>query len=263
MENKYVPKPRKDLKGKKFGRLSVLEMDIEASINSLEKKGKRSIYWICSCDCGVTKTILGENLTSGNTMSCGCYNKEQSVKTIKKANKKHNIYEFGEEFGVVFATNTGKEFYFDLEDYDKIKQYTWSEDNRGYARTSLQENGNRQTIKLHKLITDTNNLQIVDHINQNKADNRKQNLRITTQQQNVLNSPKQSNNTSGIIGVSFRTNCSKWVASITYNKEKYYLGAYIEKEDAIIARLNAEIKYFGYENSQQKHLFEKYSIKYN
>ena len=66
----------KDLIGKKFGKLTVLERD-------LNKKGNGA-YWICQCDCGTIKTIRGSNLTASNnpTRSCGCLAKEKAKQKI-------------------------------------------------------------------------------------------------------------------------------------------------------------------------------------
>lgn len=61
----------KDLTGKKFGRLTVIERN--------GHKG-RVISWLCKCDCGNEITISVSNLTSGNTKSCGCYRSELAEK---------------------------------------------------------------------------------------------------------------------------------------------------------------------------------------
>jgi len=62
-----------DLTGKKFGRLTVLEVDTTS--NSGKKK------WLCTCECGKTISIIGSNLVSGNSKSCGCYKSEKLAKT--------------------------------------------------------------------------------------------------------------------------------------------------------------------------------------
>lgn len=59
-----------DLKGKRFGRLVVLEY-------AGEGKGRGASKWRCICDCGVEKVILGKSLRSGVTLSCGCYHLER------------------------------------------------------------------------------------------------------------------------------------------------------------------------------------------
>ena len=71
-----------DLRGQRFGRLVVIDKDIEIS-----KKKKRS-YWLCQCDCGNQKVIRHTNLTTGETISCGCYAKEiSSLEHIVIANE--------------------------------------------------------------------------------------------------------------------------------------------------------------------------------
>lgn len=62
-----------DLSGQKFGRLTVLELDIKKT------KETNHTYWICRCDCGKTLSVWASNLKNGNTQSCGCYWSEQTV----------------------------------------------------------------------------------------------------------------------------------------------------------------------------------------
>ena len=74
-----------DLKGQKFGRLTVLERD--------GNKGHEPT-WKCVCECGNFTTVIGAELRKGNTTSCGCYAKEVTSKRMKgKAphNKRHNM----------------------------------------------------------------------------------------------------------------------------------------------------------------------------
>ena len=67
-------------------------------------------------------------------------------------------------------------------------------------------------------------------------------------------------NTSGVIGVSLYKPTQKWHAEIQYNKMPMSLKYYDNKDDAIRARLEAEIQYYGYDNAPQRHLFEQYNI---
>lgn len=73
----------KSLVGQRFDRLVVLERAKERRTPS----GTPKIYWVCKCDCGTIKEVAGLKLKSGNTRSCGCYNKE----TRKTAAKKHGL----------------------------------------------------------------------------------------------------------------------------------------------------------------------------
>lgn len=126
----------------------------------------------------------------------------------------------------------------DKDDYNLVKDYKWCLDKNGYVKNSKQK-------YLHRTITRETTL-YVDHINGNKLDNRKSNLRVCSNADNLKNRVKlPSSNTSGILGVRYRSDRSKWYAEIQVNNKKIRLGSYIDKEDAIKARLEAEIKYFG------------------
>ena len=125
----------------------------------------------------------------------------------------------------------------DKDDYNLTKEYKWCLDKNGYVKNSKQE-------YLHRIIT-RETISYVDHINGNKLDNRKSNLRICSNADNLKNRVKlPSNNTSGILGVRYRADRSKWYAEIQVNNKRIRLGSYIDKEDAVRARLEAEIKYF-------------------
>ena len=86
----------------------------------------------------------------------------------------------------------------------------------------------------------------VDHINGNRSDNRWENLRESTRQENARNRAVISkSNTSGVTGVLWRKLSNKWQARIMVDNRDISLGFYKEKQDAIDARKNAEEKYFG------------------
>lgn len=99
-------------------------------------------------------------------------------------------------------------------------------------------------IELHRWIMGEPNGEIVDHINGDTLDNRKSNLRITTNGSNIRKGKIRTNNKSGITGVRFRKERNRWVASIKVNYKKINLGSFKNKEDAIKARREAEKKYY-------------------
>lgn len=61
----------KNLTGQRFGRLTALSMTEKSHVDSSGKS--HGTRWLCRCDCGVEKTVLGASLTRGHTSSCGCY----------------------------------------------------------------------------------------------------------------------------------------------------------------------------------------------
>ena len=125
----------------------------------------------------------------------------------------------------------------DLEYVDLVKKYKWSLANGGYVH-------NPKVSYLHRFIMNPPENMVVDHINHNKLDNRKCNLRICTQHQNNMNSGKRKN-LSGVTGVHWCRTNNKWVAQIRINGKGHTLGYFNTIEEAIEARRQAEIEYFG------------------
>lgn len=127
----------------------------------------------------------------------------------------------------------------DLDDVDKINEYKWSLDGKGYVRTR-----GKKSISIHRIIMDCNDKDlVVDHINHNILDNRKENLRITSQSKNNMNKIIQSNNTSGFTGVYEQNGL--WCVQIKINEKTIPVGSYNKFEDAVKVRKEAENKYFG------------------
>lgn len=127
----------------------------------------------------------------------------------------------------------------DLDDIARVKQHKWSYHN-GYVI-------NRKfNLSLHRFIMNNpSDDVIIDHINRNPLDNRKCNLRPCSSQENCMNKGIQSNNSSGFPGVSYKKDKNKWKAYISINRRQIYLGYFDCIEDAIKARKQAEIDYFG------------------
>lgn len=153
-------------------------------------------------------------------------------------NKKYNTFDLSGNCGIGYTSN-GYKFYFDKEDFDKIKDYCWYKGSKGY----LLANINHTSIRLHRLLLNEPNLPI-DHINHKVNDNRKCNLRVCTYSENNYNRRIQSNNTSGVVGICWHNKSKKWFARITVNKETISLGLFDDLEEAKEARKKAEVKYF-------------------
>ena len=78
----------------------------------------------------------------------------------------------------------------------------------------------------------------IDHINHDKADNRIENLREATNQQNQFNKPKSKYSKSNYKGISFHKKSNKWLAQININKVNTYLGIFDTEEEAALAYQN-------------------------
>lgn len=217
-----------DLTGKRFGQLEVLE-------KSISDKRNGNTRWYCKCDCGNFCIADKQQLKTGRTKSCGCYRR----KRLGKENRKYNTYDLYNEFCVGYD-DSGKEFYFDISDYYKIKDFYWYVDSCG--RVSTATNG--KNIRLHKVITDTTS-EIIDHADHNPSNNQRCNLRISDKQTNGINRPCNKNNRLGVKGVSLTSNSKKYIARIMVNGRTIHLGCFDNIDDAKKARQEAEKKYFG------------------
>lgn len=166
---------------------------------------------------------------------------------IRKHPHGFNSYDLdSKEYGIGYTKN-GSIFFFDKEDFPLISQYTWTNDARGYMTTSYcDDNGKRCFIKMHRLVLGVTDPKIsVDHIHHNHADNRKSELRIVSQQENIYNSQIRKDNKSGHTGVHYDAAHGKWRARIEVNGKRIHLGFFLNEADAISARKNAEEIYFG------------------
>lgn len=130
----------------------------------------------------------------------------------------------------------------DDEDWDRIKNYSWClHADKQYVGGRV-ENG--KMVLLHRFIMNVSSDMKIDHINHNTFDNRKENLRICTQAQNMWNAKHRGSNT-GIRGIHFRKKVGNYQVDITSYGKRVYLGVYPTIEEAIIVRKTAEFKYHG------------------
>ena len=234
-----------DLTGQRFGRLTV----IKRAENYISPKGQHQTQWLCKCDCGNETIVLGCSLKKKAVISCGCFAKEISYKQGKLA-KRYNTYDLTGEYGVGY-TLSGEEFYFDLEDYDKIKDYCWYRTNYDYVIAKIPD-GSGSHIKLHNLLFP--DAQKVDHIKHINYDNRKSQLRPVTSSQNMMNRKMNKNNKSGHKGVIWNKSKNKWVAYISVNNRRYRKD-FKNFDEAVKQRDEWEEEYFGkysYDNSMKE-----------
>lgn len=198
--------------GKIFNKLKVIKFEYKDKFNNK--------HYLFECECGNKKIINIQNVKTGKTKSCGCNYKEILGKLYKKINK-YRIYK---NYVIGYTTNTNKKFYIDLEDYEKIKNISWYETKNNYI---AHKGKNKKIILLHRYIMNEPKGKIIDHINHNKNDNRKNNLRIVNYKENALN----------------RTKKPKGITKLKRNNNYYYIvqlggykGCYKKFEEALKIR---------------------------
>ena len=168
--------------------------------------------------------------------------------------------------GIVYMNASNKPeivFTFDEEDLEKVIQYTWMVMPQGYIVTKINPYNNKNMWRLHHCVLDFiyDGTIEIDHIDRNRLNNCKSNLRKVPHNVNNRNGKLRTNSgRSGYLGVNWRERDHKWVATIYKQGKRYYQGAYDNIECALIARLKAEKELFGAEYAPQRHLFKEYGI---
>ena len=223
---KYIE--HKDLTGMIFGHWKVLKF--------LEIKNSSEWVYECQCDCPnqTVKPVYERNLLKGKSLKCGkkgCFNPSPPNK------RTFNDYEEQGAITKIFY----KSFVctIDTEDLVKISSTSWrvSTDKNNDIRWTGSFDNKISAPITHALISCPKGF-VVDHINGDTSDNRKENLRVVTERQNRMNTKTFISNTSGCKGVS--KSKGKYIAYINYKKRKISLGAYLSFEEAQYARFFGE-----------------------
>jgi len=144
----------------------------------------------------------------------------------------------------------GKYAIVDVEDFERLNQYKWHCTHYGYAQRAVYDKtgkGRKQTgIYMHKLICPATKGMIVDHINRNCRDNRKANLRVATQKQNVWNRKfLRRGGKTHYNGIRWDKNRKKWQVRLTINGRRESFGYYADETEAAKAYDRVAKKYRG------------------
>ncbi len=131
----------------------------------------------------------------------------------------------------------------DDTDFAFLSQWRWRKNNKGYVVRSETVNGQRVYLNLHRVLLNALRGLYVDHINGNKLDNRRSNLRLCTQSQNQANRRLHRNNSSGFKGVTNRG--SRWHARIWVREQQIHLGYHATAYRASLVYDHAARRFFG------------------
>jgi hypothetical protein len=149
----------------------------------------------------------------------------------------------GMKYITVFSKQGNKQTIVDDEDFKKLNRYRWSFVGRGYACRGTSKEG---TIYMHRMLMKARKGQQVDHINNNKLDNCKANLRIANNFQNNVNQGLRKTNTSGYKGVYWHNQLKRWGVLIRVgNGKRLSLGTYNDPKVAAKVYNKAALKYHG------------------
>ena len=202
------------------------------------------------CSCGNKTRVTTANLKSGQKKTCEQCASKKHKRTIPVKNEYIHIDDY---YKVLL--NNNQYFYIDDIDYKTVSKHKWYISSNGYVVSNIRINGIIRYITIHRYILgliDVDRQFVVDHIDHNPKNNRRNNLRICSQSQNMMNTDLRPYNTSGVKGVFWNSERNKWMAIIWENNKKHFLGYFMQKEDAINARKEAEKMYFKEYNYKEE-----------
>lgn len=211
------------------------------------RKHKKVLETCCVCGGPKLATVEGKPYCRKHYMQL--YNHGKLLeRTIYDSNEyiEHNDYieikTFDKNGKYNGSTKIDKEY---LEEVKKYKVYIRSQKEKKYATVSSKTESGKKYF-LHRIIMGLKdiryNLDIaVDHINGDSLDNRSNNLRICTQEDNMKNIRKKNH----IVGVGWLKANKKWTARITHNYKNIHIGNYALYEEAVLARITKEKELIG------------------
>jgi HNH endonuclease/AP2 domain len=138
----------------------------------------------------------------------------------------------------------GKVALVDDADFEMLNKYKWYARKRNstfYATRAYQKN--RTNTGMHRIIMNTPKGMDTDHCDRDGLNNQRENLRVCSRSENLMNRSKFKNNTSGYKGVSWFEPSKKWQANIQFNSKQIHLGLFNTKELAYQAYIEACQKY--------------------
>ncbi len=161
-------------------------------------------------------------------------------KILERTRKDPNEIVYHKDYAEIILydkkSNRVAEALVDREDVEMLRKYKW------YCQKYARAHIGGKLVFMHRLIMNPGENLIVDHINHNRLDNRKKNLKVCTTKENARNlKPKEKS--LGLRGITEQK--GRYIVTIGYDRKKVYIGTFSDIEKAKRARVEAEIKYWG------------------
>lgn len=211
----------------------------------IKKQYKRKEKNISITKCNKYSIIIqGKYITTCDTLEDAIISRDNKIKELNKL-KEENIKNIPVLYNInnecifeVFNKNKEKvcDVIIDKDMYHKLIKIKWHYDG-GYIK-------NNTVGRLHRYIMNYNGENVVDHKDGNPLNNKKENLRICTTAQNNMNRRLVGNYKSKYVGIT-KTKNEKWIARITINNNRIYLGTFDNEIDAVRARDESCKKHHG------------------
>lgn len=185
------------------------------------------------------------------------------VRTMRDKNEIIKHEDYAEFITRDIHGNENGRFKIDLCDIDFVLNHKLYKHHDGYACYKHNDsNGKKINKRIHRYVMNLDDTSdyVVDHINGDKSDNRRSNLRVVDSKINNINvKGGYSHNTSGITGVSQSKKNGLYESYIHKNNKKISLYHGKSFEDAVVAREIAELEYFGKYSPRYEELILKYN----
>lgn len=150
--------------------------------------------------------------------------------------------------------------YIDLDDYEKVSQHHWRAShkrNKVYIVTGSKTKQNTQYLHNFLMNYIPNDKDEIDHIDGNSLNNRKNNLRLVSRQENIDNTKVRIDNKIGIRGVCQNSKNKLFKCDFVYHKQRYYFKDWKTLEEAVYCRKYAE-EFFGKDTLNKNPLAQQY-----